>query len=295
MSVLRRRAGLYLLLFSVLIVTTGLAQEKEQKGSGGRTIYLEKGDEIPTDFTRRVSVEQMTDPMKKFVKKLPKNHKARVHVGKFYNQNSGNYNDRIDRMVMLGPDGKKDGVEWVYGGAGERVGLKRKVPWKNGKRHGKEKVFSRGPDGRYVQKVIPWKNGNIHGTKKVHHPSGKLMARVPYRNGKQYGKSKSFNDSGKLTQVVPYKNGKRHGRMVYYWSGTDQKKKVVPCKNGKVHGTARLFYKDGTKKAVMPFRKDVLHGVVKRYNENGELDRKRYWIDGEQVPKGVFDEKFGEK
>ncbi len=288
---------LAIFLTFTLISTAGVQEKKEGKDQSvkPRTIVLEKGDQAPTDFVHRVNPQGMTDKINKFLEDAPKKHKIKAEVGTFYNQNSGNYNHRIERMIVLGPDGKKDGIEWDYGGAGESVNLKRKVPWKEGKRHGTEKVFARAKgQGRYVRKKIPWKNGTISGVKKVFHPSGTVMAKIPYKNGKQNGKSKSFNKDGKLTQVVPYKNGKRHGKMIYYWSGTDQKKKVVPCRNGKVNGTAKLYYKDGTLKAEMPFKNDVLHGIVKRYNEKGELDRKRFWIEGEQVPEGVFKDKYKE-
>ncbi|MFP4027397.1 MAG: toxin-antitoxin system YwqK family antitoxin [Candidatus Brocadiia bacterium] len=282
--------------FLAPIATPAEKEEKSAEGKikGHRTIVLKKGDEIPRDFHQRQGPAGIIRQIEQFMEKLPEDHTAKIVIGKFLNQNYGGYDDRIDRMVMLGPDGKKDGLEKTYAGGGEGGGgLKREIQWKDGIRHGTEKVYSRGPGhGLYVQETIPWVKGKVHGTVQVFYPDGEVMAKVPYVHGKQEGVSKSFSEEGKLTQVVLYKKGKREGKMIQYWPKTGKKKKVVPCENGMVDGTARLFYDDGTLKAEMPFREDTLHGVEKRYDEDGELQRKRYWLDGELVPEGVFKDKY---
>ncbi|MBS3764693.1 MAG: toxin-antitoxin system YwqK family antitoxin [Planctomycetes bacterium] len=293
-----KRISLCLLVLFVGSVVFA-AGEKAENGKKkekyeGRVIVLEKDDEVPTNFqTRGRGVGGVTGPIKKFIKKMPKTHTAKIYVRRVQNMNYEKNDDALQRMVMLNPEGKKDGEEWFFVGTAEGNPITRKIPWENGVKNGIEKVYGRGKKVRhYLRKERPWENGKVEGVVKVYYSGGQIMAKVPYVHGKQEGVSKSFSEEGKLTQVVPYKKGKREGTMIQYWPKTGKKKKVVPCENGMVDGTARLFYEDGTLKAEMPFREDTLHGVEKRYDEDGELKRKRYWLDGELVPEGVFKDKY---
>lgn len=264
--------------------------ENKEESYSGRIIVLEKDDEVPTNFqTRGRGVGGVTGPMKKFQKKMPETHTAKIYVQRVQNMNYEKNDDALQRMVMLNPDGEKDGEEWDYVGKAERNPITRKIPWENDVKDGIEKIYGRGKDVRhYLRKERPWKNGKVEGVVKVYYPRGEIMSKVPFKDGEQHGKSKSYTRDGELMQVVPYENGKREGTMIKYWSDSGKKKKVVPCEDGKVHGKVRMYYKDGQLKAIMPFQMDSLHGVEIRYDEKGEVDTKRYWLNGKPVAEGVF-------
>lgn len=257
-----------------------------------RTIVLGTNEKTPTNFQHRTGTRGIVNEINKFKKQLPDEHKAKIYIEKFMNQNYGKYDDRISRIVTIGPEGKRDGIEKIYKGWHESSVVARIIQWEDGVRHGNEEIIDRSEEGRYVRKTIPWKDGRIEGTVKTYYPDGEVMSAAPYVDGKQEGVTKMWSDEGKLIQVIPYKNGKRHGTLEEYWAETGQKKKVVPCENGKVNGTVRLYYRDGTLRAEMPFQKDSLHGIEKRYDEEGDLERKRYWLDGERVPEGVFRDRY---
>lgn len=298
MTTYRKTRMIGVRLLAVLIVLTGLApsvlggQEKEKQTDGPRVITLEKDEETPTDFTHRTGPRGIVRAIDAFKKSMPEDHRARIYIEKFLNQNNGRFEDRIARMVMMGPEGKKDGEEHIYKGWHEHSEVARIITWKDGVREGPEKVFGRGPDGRYVRKLIPHEDGEIKGTVTTYYPDGEVMAKAPYADGRQEGVTKMWSREGKLIQVIPYRDGERNGTLVEYWPKSGKKKKVVPCENGKVDGTVHLYHEDGTLKAEIPFKEDSLHGIEKRYDEEGELERRRYWLDGERVPEGVFRDRY---
>lgn len=292
-----RRICVWMAVLFVCTVAHGIADDAQQsKGEeknqdGDRVIVLEKGDEVPTNFKARVSPRGIIKAIKDFTEDMPESHTAKIYVTKVLNQNYGEYDDALKRMVMLNPDGEKDGEEWMYDAKPESVRLLRTIPWKHGVKNGEEKLYGESNNESYLKKTRTWKDGDIEGTVKVYYPDEEVMTEIPYKEGKQNGKSKSYTPDGKVKKVVPYKNGKRHGKVVEYWPGTDQKKKVVPCKDGEVNGEVQMYYEDGQLKAKMPFKEDSLHGVEIRYDEDGKEETKRYWHEGEAVPEGVYKSK----
>lgn len=264
----------------------GEEKEEENEKKGPRLILLEPGDPTPTDFHHRQGPRGIIRRIDTFRKKLPEEHKAKIVVEKFFNMNYGKVDDRIARMVPLDEKDRRDGTELIF----RKGRLHREVPWVEGVRHGTETVY--GTRRRKPAKTVPWKKGKVHGEVKTYYPDGKVMSEASYVDGKLQGLSKSYSPEGKVIKVVPYRNGKRHGTMVDYWPKTGKKKKIVPCVEGKVEGTAKLYYEDGTLKAEIPFRNDSRHGIEKTYDEDGKLERRRYWLDGELVPEGVFEEKY---
>jgi antitoxin component YwqK of YwqJK toxin-antitoxin module len=289
------------LLAALLILTAlgpnelaGREEKRDDKTDGPRVITLTKDEETPTNFQHRTGPRGIVRAINTFKEAMPDDHRARIYIEKFLNQNNGRFEDRIARMVMLGPEGKKDGEEHIYEGWHEHSVVARVITWEEGVREGPEKVFGRGPKGRYVRKLIPYENGKIDGTVTTYHPNGKAMAKAPHVDGQQEGVTKMWTPDGKLIQTIPYEDGKRHGTLVEYWPQRGKKKKVVPCEKGKVNGTVHIYYEDGTLKAEMPFKQDSLHGIEKRYDEEGNLERRRYWLDGERVPEGVFEDRYKE-
>ncbi len=282
------------LIMGSIVVAADKTEEKEEKkdkiGKMDRVIELKKDDPVPTDFQHRVGIQGIIRTIKKFKKKMPKTHTAKIYIERVQNMNYGKNDDVIRDMVMLNPEGEKDGEEWVFAGGAESNRLKQKIPWKDGVKDGIEKVYGRGR-GHYLKKERPWDNGEVKGVVKVYYPNGKIMSKIPFKDGKQHGKSKTYSRKGKLIQVVPYKKGKREGTMIEYWPKTGKKKKVVPCKDDKVNGEVRMYYENGQIKRKMHFKEDSLHGVVVEYNEKGEVETKRYWLNGTPVAKGVYESK----
>ncbi len=254
-------------------------KESEKKGKKEKkewTEVFEKGDEAHGRYARGA------------LKKLPEGHKLRVTYHKIWDPSRGKTLEMVRTTVPLDKKGRRDGVEKHYKAF---KGLQRTVTFEAGERHGPEKIYGlqRGTD--QPRAIIQWKNGEKK-EKKIFYSDGELNTVVKYEDGHPVGKSRSFDREGRLQRVVPYKNGNRHGKMITYWPETGKKKRVVPCVEGVVDGVVREYYKDGSKKAELPFRDDSLHGVTKHWDEDGKLERKRYWIEGNMVPQGVFKEKF---
>lgn len=292
-----------LCLIMLLVCGAGLAAEDESEEDGEkaeqeaeRVIELEKDDEVPTDFEVRGSGQGFIDTIKEFKEEMPETHTAKIYIGKGLNQNSGEYEDTLERMVMFNADGDKDGEEWRLAGETENTDVRGKVSWEEGVRDGVEKVYGRTEKGKtYVRKTRPWKDGEVDGTVEAFYPDGELMAEIPFEEGKEHGKSKTYSKEGEVKQEVSYERGKREGELIEYWPETGEKKKVVPCEDDDVHGTVRMYYEDGQLKAEMPFKEDSLHGEEIRYDEEGEEDIKRYWLKGKRVAEGVYRSRQEEK
>ena len=77
--------------------------------------------------------------------------------------------------------------------------------------------------------------------------------------------------------------------MQYWPDSEDTPRRITPYREGVVQGTVREFYQDGTLRKTMQFANGQPHGIQIQYDEKGKETRKRYWLDGDIVPKGTFD------
>lgn len=281
-------ALLTVFLLSATSLRAGEEEKKADAETKHRIIVVGKDDPTPTNFHHRQGPGWFIRQINGFKKKLPEDHKARIVVEKYFNMNYGKVDDRIAEMAMIGPDGKKDGLQWVRG-----HGKHREIMWKDGKRHGKSKYYSRAHGaGGYLRKVEPWENGKIDGTVKVFHPNGKVMAEQPYVDGKKHGVSKIYSRDGKLQRKVPYKNGGKHGMLVEYWPRSDKTRRKIPYEKGKIHGTVKEFYRDESLKKEIEAWRGMFHGVETLYYQNGKPRGKRYWLRDELVEKEEFDKNY---
>jgi len=248
---------------------------------GERVLLIEPHREgIPFKFQR---------PCARY-KDLPKGHKIRLVVRRLWEPSKLHHIDAVQTVMALDPEGRKHGVEMFYGTYG--YALKRTVSWKHGVRHGPEETMAYGRRGRYVRRSTPWNDGVVDGVKRAYHPNGKVMTEVTYRKGKPVGKSTSYDGEGMITRTVEYKRGLRDGVMTDYWPR--KPRRVVPYVKGEVHGIVREFHENGRLRSERPFRRDVLQGVEKQYDEDGEQTRTRYWIDGDAVSEDEYNKKFGQ-
>lgn len=175
----------------------------------------------------------------------------------------------------------KNGVENLRDSAGK---LERKLLWKNGKLDG-EQVFYYPENGniRGTQMVV---NGVKSGPEKGWGKDGKnLLIDLNWVDGKASGFQKGVDDDGKLITDLVFKDGKSTGVQTvtqsYFY---DQ----YTFKDGLLHGSHRRFSNMSGSKHQIELEENYvngkLDGVVRIYS-NGNVDREKFYKDGEEVSK----------
>ncbi len=101
-----------------------------------------------------------------------------------------------------------------------------------------------------LQYLETYANGVHHGSYKAYYDTGELQLEGQYQAGMMTGKWRGFYKNGQLKEVVTFENNNENGPFIEYY----------PNGNLKAEGT----YKDG----------DREHGLLKLYDEEGQLERK---------------------
>ena len=52
------------------------------------------------------------------------------------------------------------------------------------------------------------------------------------------------------------------------------------------------FYESGQLQREMLFKNNLQHGPEKQYAADGKLEKTKYFLDGEEVPEGVYKDKY---
>jgi antitoxin component YwqK of YwqJK toxin-antitoxin module len=257
-----------------------LTGEEVQEESKEEQVFVIKTlAELPQDYLRTDWLRGRFGPLNKSLEKLPDGYSMKVTLGSFYDFGNSASSGKLEwqpiAWVPVNPDGKEDGVE---------IRGRKRTPWKNGVKHGMQVMLR---SGRTVEQ-IPWEDGVIEGVKKTFHKDGSIQSETPYVDGKQHGLSKTYAKDGRVTRTCMMKHGRRDGQLVDSWPDTGHKRRVINYADGKVEGTVRTYYPNGQLKQEIPFIDDTMHGEEKRYAEDGEPEKSRYWSEGTLVSKSEF-------
>jgi len=194
-------------------------------------------------------------------------------------------------VVPIDEDGLRNGTELHY-----RLWspLQRSIEYKDDVKHGIERGYRYNPDAREnnVVEEINWKDGKMHGPRRFFYPDGSVQMEAEFKDGQPVGANKSYSADGKLLEVTPYKDGEMHGERIQYWQGTDKLRRIIPYEAGTVEGTVKDFHENGKLRRLMPFRKGLLHGIEQEFDAEGKVIRERFWLEGEMVPRGRFEQEF---
>ncbi len=220
-------------------------------------------------------------------KDLPEGHKLRLTIRRAFEPSKQTTISAIQIITPLDANGAKDGEERFYNIYGYQ--LLRSVTYRQGVRHGPERLYA---SGQHPQTELPWDNGVVRGVKRSFHPDGRVMTEITYEDGRATGESKSYDPNGRVNRIASFKNGQRDGLMTEYYPAPP--KRLVPYSKGLINGVVKEFYEGGKLKSETTYKNDVLHGVEKQYDESGKLSKTRYWLEGESVAEGEFNEKYKE-
>lgn len=138
-------------------------------------------------------------------------------------------------------------------------------------KHGYYKRYSQGgillEEANYVE-------GKLNGERIIYNAEGKKEISEIYENDILNGPLKEFYENGKMKMLGNYKNNVLSGTVnVFYPSG--KLKEEVQFEDNMEDGPFKEFHENGNLKWEGTYRKgDNEFGLLKEYDENGELIRK---------------------
>jgi len=138
----------------------------------------------------------------------------------------------------------------------------------------KEGTYTRfDKNGKKVEEAT-YVNNELDGERKLFFENGEVEIVETYKGGKYDGLFKQFFPEGQLQQEGVYTNGAMNGDWKGYYSN-GQLKEVVAFVDNNENGPFVEYYENGKLKAEGGYKDgDQEHGLLKLYDENGELDRK---------------------
>lgn len=107
---------------------------------------------------------------------------------------------------------------------------------------------------------------------------GSIQERMFYVDGKLHGKYEKFGSNG-MDLVGHYKHGMKHGKFVSY-DEFGQKEWISHFFNDELNGVCEAWYKNGERKHVCNYSKDVLDNKFIAYHENGKMAVCGWYIKG---------------
>lgn len=91
-----------------------------------------------------------------------------------------------------------------------------------------------------------------------------------------------FTDDGDIQEIRSFKNGKLDGKVTRY---TEQNvREIAHYKDGKLDGNQTLFFPTSLIEAERSYKKGVLEGISKNYNQSGNVIEEIHYGSG--VPNG---------
>ncbi len=222
--------------------------------------------------------------------------------------------DREGRLVRTTPfeDGYKHGTMEEY----YPRRPKRTIPVRNGLIHGVVKEYDW--EGRLVCKT-PYREGLRHGVEEVRPDMSRPLEweKVHWREGEKVSRerweltTRPAGDGGRQEAASPDEPGTRDaeqprtgpspetvdgvddGEKIEYWPR--RLKRSAPYSRGKVDGEVRDCWENGQLKMSRPFDSDLMHGVEKHYDRDGELTQTRYWWKGDMVSAAEYRARLSEQ
>jgi len=152
-----------------------------------------------------------------------------------------------------------------------------------------QRAAKKGEEGALQEEGL-FRNGLKEGTWVVYHPDGVFPAKViTYAEGMYNGPYMEFNERGQLTLRASYKNNILDGPWGKYRFGRAEAEAAY--KNGKLDGRSRE-YDDQSGKLIkeVNYKDGKQHGMLRFFNEAGEVTLEYEYKDGEKVGGGIVEE-----
>lgn len=169
--------------------------------------------------------------------------------------------------TMIGACSDRNKVEEEAFGMIERY----EVDKKTGQKEGEFTKYDK--EGTLVERAN-YRTGNLHGDRFIYYPSGNVEIQETYVDGVLDGTFRSYYDSDILEMEGPYIYGVMTGEWRRYYEN-GQLMEIVRFEDNEENGPFIEYHENGNLKAEgQYYMGDNEHGLLKLYDENGELARR---------------------
>ena len=171
---------------------------------------------------------------------------------------------------------------WIfYNNVGDTV---KKINYILGKKTGYMLSYNtdRNADLEYIGNIIArelYIKDKKEGTSYYFYKNGKLKSKVDYRNNRRNGIVLEYDESGKIVTILNYNKGTLVEREKI--NRTDE--------NRLKQGTWKEFYSDNKIKREINYKNNILDGLYKEYDENGEITLLLRYRDGKIIEDDSID------
>ena len=140
----------------------------------------------------------------------------------------------------------------------------------------KEGIYTGYDSKGNIIEAASYTNDSLHGQRTLFYPNGKKEAFETYNMGEFHGLYQNFYESGRLNLEGNYTDGKMEGEWKRYYNQENQQlMEVVTFADNNENGPFVEYHANGKLKAEGNYLDgDKEHGLLKMYDENGELERK---------------------
>ena len=149
----------------------------------------------------------------------------------------------IEKYETTG-DSIRSGLSQKFDASGN---LKSSEFYKNGMLHGERTIFY--PSGE-KQIVEHYQNGNFDGPYLYYFKAGQIELEGQYADNEMIGNWKRYYENGQLQEIVRFEHNEEQGPFIEYYE------------NGNLKAEGQYYHGDNE------------HGLLKLYDESGELYRK---------------------
>jgi uncharacterized protein len=145
--------------------------------------------------------------------------------------------------------------------------IKVSISYKNGIQNGARTTYF---DDKIL--VENFQNNIKHGISHEYYPNGKLYKTIPFSNGLEDGYAVSYSQDGRLIEIIFYQKGFQKNREII--NRLDA--------NGQKTGIWKEFWPGDNfiTKSEIPYRKDIIDGYVKYFDEEGNLKSIQKFVNG---------------
>jgi antitoxin component YwqK of YwqJK toxin-antitoxin module len=141
----------------------------------------------------------------------------------------------------------------------------------------------RSPEGILLVQA-QYKNDTLEGERRYFYKNGQVESIEHFVQGKYHGKYQKFFENGALQVEQMYQNGALNGWSIGYYRSGQIKEKVM-LQDNEENGPFIEYYENGAIQAEGQYGLDANgdsaeQGVLKEYNESGQLIRVADCVDG---------------
>jgi antitoxin component YwqK of YwqJK toxin-antitoxin module len=133
-----------------------------------------------------------------------------------------------------------------------------------------------------------WKDNQLEGTEYRFDSQGRLRSEFNWQRHRRHGLSTAFGFSGETTRQELWKEGilewRREFEYFHLEGGAKENMSIETFnRDSQLHGKAEYWRQPEIREKTLYYMDGKLHGWCEFFDENGRLEYKEQWVNGERV------------